>query len=194
MNNDRFPGPSSPEGQLNLVLIGFRATGKTAVGRHLAAQLNRSFVDLDQVLMEEAGQTIAEIVAREGWKEFRRRERELVVRYGARQGRVLATGGGVILDPENVRILRKNGIVIWLTADPETIQDRLALDGSWEVSRPSLTGKDTLSEVAEVLQARQHLYLAAAQIIINTEGQTVEEVADKVLAAVKAREAWSHGG
>jgi shikimate kinase len=62
------------------------------------------------------------------------------------------------------------------------------------VSRPSLTGTDTLGEVAEVLQARQHLYLAAAQIIINTVGQSVEEVTDQILAAVKAREAWSHGG
>jgi shikimate kinase len=193
MNNDRFAGSPS-DGQLNLVLIGFRATGKTSVGRRLAALLNRSFVDLDQVLVEEAGQTIAEIVAQEGWQEFRRRERDLVARYGGRQGRVLATGGGVILDPENVRILRKNGIVIWLTADPETIQSRLAQDEPGEVSRPSLTGTDTLGEVAEVLQARQHLYLAAAQIIINTVGQSVEEVTDQILAAVKAREAWSHGG
>jgi shikimate kinase len=193
MNNNRFPVPPSPEGQLNLVLIGYRATGKTSVGRRLAALLNRSFVDLDQVLVEETGQTIAEIVAQKGWEEFRRRERELVARYGSREGWILATGGGVVLDPENVRILRKNGIVIWLTADPDTIQSRLMDDRPGEVSRPSLTGKDSLSEVAEVLQARQHLYLAAAQIIIDTVGQTVDEVADRILAAVKAREALSHG-
>ncbi|MBM4275564.1 MAG: shikimate kinase AroL [Deltaproteobacteria bacterium] len=191
--NDQFSSPSTLEGQPNLVLIGYRATGKTAVGRRLAVLLNRPFVDLDQVLVEEAGQTIAEIVAQRGWEEFRRREKELVGRYGLRQGLVLATGGGVVLDLDNIRILRKNGIVIWLTADPATIQGRLIFDPG-EESRPSLTGKDLISEVREVLKARQHLYLAAAQIIINTVDQTVEEVTERVLAAVKAREALSHGG
>jgi shikimate kinase len=150
-------------------------------------------VDLDQVLVEEAGQTIAEIVAQSGWEEFRRREKELVARYSTRRGLVLATGGGVVLDLENIRVLQKNGIVIWLTADPATIRGRLSLDRG-EESRPSLTGKDSISEVREVLKARQHLYLAAAQIIINTVGQTVTEVMDQILAAVRAREALSHGG
>lgn len=193
LRDDRFSSPPALEGQLNLVLIGYRATGKTSVGRRLAALLSRPFVDLDQVLVEEAGLSIVEIVAQGGWEEFRRREKELVSRYGTRQGLVLATGGGVVLDLDNIRILQKNGIVIWLTADPATIQGRLIFDRPGEESRPSLTGKDCVSEVREVLKARQHLYLAAAQIIINTVDQTVEEVTDRILAAVKAREALSHG-
>ena len=177
----------------NLVLIGYRATGKTAVGARLAQLLGRPFVDLDQVLVKEAGRSIAEIVAQGGWEEFRRREKELVARYRSARGQVLATGGGVVLDFENIQALRENGTVIWLTADPATIQSRLLRDQPQELSRPSLTGGDTIKEVAEVLQARQHLYLAAAQIIIDTAGQSIPQVVERILMALKAQEATDLG-
>ncbi len=179
---------------LNLVLIGYRATGKTSVGARLAQILGRPFVDLDQVLVQEAGQTVAEIVAQKGWEEFRRREKELVARYGAARGVVLATGGGVVLDFENVRTLRQNGLVIWLTADPATIQARLAADQPRKESRPSLTGNDTVQEVAEVLKSRQHLYLAAAQMVIDTADMSVTQVVARILATLNAKEGAPHGG
>jgi shikimate kinase len=141
-------------------------------------------VDLDQVLVQEAGRSIAEIVAQGGWEEFRRREKELVARYGTPQGLVLATGGGVVLDFDNVQTLRKNGLIIWLTADAVTIKARLAADQPQAELRPSLTGADPVKEVAEVLKSRQHLYLAAAQLIIDTAGQTIEQVVDQILAAL----------
>jgi len=172
----------------NLVLIGYRATGKTAVGARLAQILNRPFVDLDQILVQEAGRAITEIVARHGWEDFRRREKELVARFGARSGQVLATGGGAVLDPENVRVLRDHGVVIWLTAAPEVIQSRLAQDQPVDDSRPSLTGGDTIREVEEVLKVRQPLYRAAAQITVETTGLTIPEVVDRVLAALQHQE------
>lgn len=168
----------------NLVLIGYRATGKSAVGARLARILGRRFVDLDQVLVQEAGRSIAEIVAQGGWEEFRRREKELVARYATPQGLVLATGGGVVLDFDNVQTLRKNGLIIWLTADAATIKARLAADQTQADYRPSLTGADPLKEVAEVLKSRQHLYLAAAQLIVDTAGQTIGQVVDQILAAL----------
>lgn len=177
-----------PDRALNLVLIGYRATGKTSVGRQLAQILRRPFVDLDQILVQEAGRSVAEIVAQGGWEDFRRREQDLVARYGPAQGLVLATGGGVVLDFANVQILRDNGIVIWLTADPATIQSRLSGDRGQQAGRPSLTGGDTIQEVAEVLQSRQHLYLAAAQIIIDTTGLSIPQVVEQVLAALPAKE------
>ena len=130
--NKPLPGKTTPnlstkptqiKAERNLVLIGYRATGKTSVGAELARILHRPFVDLDQVLVAEAGQSVAEIVAQGGWEEFRRREKDLVDRYRHSRGQVLATGGGVVLDPENVEVLRENGVIIWLTADPATIQD-----------------------------------------------------------------------
>jgi shikimate kinase len=178
----------------NLVLIGYRATGKTAVGDKLAQNLGRPFVDLDEVLVQEAGRTIAEIVAQGGWAEFRRREKELVARFRRQRGLVLATGGGVILDPENVQALRENGILIWLTADPETIRARLTQDQPRDQYRPSLTGSDTLKEVAQVLKARQPFYQGAAQIIIDTAGKSVSQVVESVLKAVQNLEAADLGG
>jgi len=177
----------------NLVLIGYRATGKTAVGTRLARMLKRPFVDLDQILIQEAGRSIAQIVSESGWQEFRRREKELVARFRHTRGQVLATGGGVVLDPENVQALRENGIIIWLSADPATIQARLTRDRPQDTSRPSLTGSDTIAEVLEVLQAREPLYQAAAQIVIDTAGQSVGQVVERVLAALKKEELY-HGG
>jgi len=173
--------------QPNLVLIGYRATGKTSIGARLAEILHRPFVDLDQVLVQESGQPIADIVAQDGWTEFRRQEKELVARFRHTQGQVLATGGGVILDPDNIAALQENGIIIWLTADPDTIQSRLAQDQPRD--RPSLTGRNTIQEVAEVLEARLPLYKAAAQITVDTAHRDLDQVVELVLAAIKAKEA-----
>jgi shikimate kinase len=183
-----------PDKHPNLVLIGYRATGKTAVGARLAAILRRPLVDLDQVLVQEAGQPIADIVAKSGWAEFRRLEKELVARFRHTQGQVLATGGGVVLDPDNVEALKENGIIIWLTAGPDTIQTRLAKDLPRDVNRPSLTGSDSIREVAEVLEARFPLYQAAAQITVDTTHRDVAQVVELVLAALKPEEAENLGG
>jgi shikimate kinase len=191
----RFTEPHpQPVRQPNLVLIGYRATGKTSVGAGLAEALHRPFVDLDQVLVREAGRSVADIVAQGGWGEFRRREKALVARYRDTSGKVLATGGGVVLDPDNVAALRKNGILIWLTADPAAIQARLAQDQPRDANRPSLTGGDTVREVLEVLEARSPLYQAAAQISIDTTLLSVAQVVKLVLAALKSKEIRNLGG
>ena len=191
----RFTEPHpQPERQPNLVLIGYRATGKTSVGARLAEALHRPFVDLDQVLVREAGRSVADIVAQGGWAEFRRLEKELVARYRDARGLVLATGGGVVLDPDNVAALRENGILIWLTADPAAIQARLAQDQPRDANRPSLTGGDTVREVLEVLEARAPLYQAAAQISVDTTHRSVAQVVELVLAALTSKEAGNLGG
>ena len=187
------PQPAPPR-RPNLVLIGYRATGKTSVGARLAMLLHRPFVDLDQVLVREAGRPIADIVAQGGWAEFRRREKELVARYAATPNQVLAPGGGAVLDPDNVAALRDNGIIIWLTADPDTIQARLAQDQPRDVNRPSLTGSDAIQEVTEVLSQRAPLYQAAAQIIVDTTHREVAQVVELVLEALKSEETKNHGG
>jgi len=174
-----------PSRHPNLVLIGYRATGKTSVGARLAEVLQRSFVDLDQVLVREAGRPIADIVAQGGWGEFRRLEKELVARYRDALGLVLATGGGVVLDSNNVAALRENGIIIWLRADPAAIQARLAQDQPRDANRPSLTGGDTIREAAAVAEARAPLYQAAAQISIDTTHRSVTQVVKLVLEALK---------
>jgi len=187
------PHPAPPR-RRNLVLIGYRAAGKTSVGARLARLLHRPFVDLDQVLVREAGRPIADIVAQGGWPEFRRLEREVVARYAARPNQVLAPGGGAVLDPDNVAALRANGIIIWLTADPETIQARLAQDRPGDANRPSLTGSDTIGEVADVLNHRAPFYQAAAQIIVDTTHRDLDQVVQLVLEALTSEENQNLGG
>lgn len=171
--------------ELNLVLIGYRATGKTSVGKALAAQLQRPFVDLDEVLVQEAGCSIADMVARGGWEDFRRREKELVCRLGQARGQVLATGGGVVLDPENVELLRENGLVIWLKAEPGLIKQRLGLDASTQAFRPSLTGADVQTEADRVLAEREPFYRRAAHLVIDTTDLPVAEVVNRIITALK---------
>jgi shikimate kinase len=191
----RFTEPHpKPVRQPNLVLIGYRATGKTSVGSRLAEALDRPFVDLDQVLVREAGRSIAAIVAQGGWAEFRRLEKELVARYRDASGKVLATGGGVVLDPDNVAALQENGILIWLTADPAAIQARLAQDQPRDANRPSLTGGDAVREVLAVLEARAPLYQAAAEISVDTTHRSVAQVVKLVLEALTSKEAGNFGG
>jgi shikimate kinase len=190
----RFTKPHpQPARQPNLVLIGYRATGKTSVGTRLAEALNLSFVDLDQVLVREAGQSVADIVAQGGWAEFRRLEKALVARYRDTSGKVLATGGGVVLDPDNVAALRENGILIWLTADPAAIQARLAQDQPRDANRPSLTGGDTVREVVKVLEERAPLYQAAADISVDTTHWSVAQVVELVRDALNSKEAGNRG-
>lgn len=168
----------------NLVLIGGRASGKTSVGKALALALKRPFVDLDEMLVAEAGCSIAELVATEGWPGFRRREKELVERYARFPGQVLAPGGGVILDPENVQILRQHGLIIWLTAEPATLGQRLRQDLARQESRPSLTGADPVAEMERVLAEREPLYRAAAHLVFDTTGLSIPEVVNRILEEI----------
>lgn len=170
----------------NLVLIGGRACGKTSVGQALAQALQRPFVDLDEVLVAEAGRSIAEIVAEEGWPGFRRREKELVARFGRGQGQVLAPGGGVVLDPENVAILREHGLVVWLYAHPATLRQRLRQDQGSQDFRPSLTGGDPGAEMERVLAEREPLYQATAHLSLDTTQLVVQEVVDRILRVIEA--------
>ncbi len=173
--------------QPNLVLIGYRAVGKTSIGQRLAALLQRPFLDLDQILEQEAGESIPELVARTGWPEFRRREKELVARLAAPRGLILATGGGVVLDPENVARLRTGGHLVWLRARPETIRARLAQDPEQLQQRPGLTARGTLAEIDSVLQERLPLYQAAADFILEVDELGVEEAATRIAAWVESR-------
>jgi shikimate kinase len=168
----------------NLVLIGYRASGKTMVGREVARRLGRPFVDLDQVLVTEAGESIAAMVTREGWAEFRRREKALVARFAAMLGQVLAPGGGVVLDPENVRMLRTHGVVVWLTAAAPILRERLGQDGATAANRPGLIAADPLAEVEHVLREREPLYRQAADLVVDTTTLSLNEVADRILQAV----------
>jgi shikimate kinase len=175
---------------MNVILIGFRCTGKTAVGRELARRLGRPFVDADTCLQERAGKNIAAIFAEGGEPLFRRLEREVLAELTQKDGIVLAAGGGAVLDEGNVRRLRGSGLVVRLTASLETILRRLADDEKTESERPRLTGEaDLRREVEQLLAGREPFYQRAAHVTIDTEGLTVSQVAEEVLRQLSAREA-----
>ena len=173
-----------PAQKFNIVLIGYRAVGKTTVGTLLAQSLGRPLIDLDAILEQEAGETIADLVRREGWPEFRRREKDLVKRYAARSGQVLATGGGVVLDPENIAQLQAAGKLVWLRASPATIKARLSRDRQ-TANRPGLTASGTLDEVDEVLTAREPLYQAAATVSLAVDTLPAAAVAQHLVDLVR---------
>lgn len=159
----------------NLVLIGFMGTGKTTVGRILAARLDLVFTDMDDCIVQRAGKSIPAIFADDGEPAFRTLERQVVVDLSAQSGLVIATGGGVVLNPDNIRDLGRNGLLAGLTASPDVILDRLRHD----TGRPLLNDGDKAEKIRALLVSRQHLY-NAIPFRINTDGLSCEAVAARI--------------
>ncbi len=165
----------------NVYLIGYRATGKTTVGKTLAKRMNRAFVDADDALEKEQGRTISQIVESGGWEEFRSLEKDVLERLSDFESYVIAPGGGAVLDSDNVRCMKETGLVVWLTAAPETICKRLACDEKTSDQRPALTDQGVLEEVASVLNLRTPLYKDAADIIVSTDNNKVNMVCEMII-------------
>lgn len=173
----------------NIVLTGFRATGKTSVGRLLAAKLGYRFVDADQLLSERLGSTIAECVARHGWERFRKAERQLLAEAPAMRRTVLATGGGAIEHQPEWQKLRDRCLVVWLDADIATIRQRLGSDPQTAVQRPSLTGVAVEDELEQVLRRRLPLYAAGSDLRLETAGVAPEDLAERISNEIEKMEA-----
>ena len=164
---------------MNLVLIGYRGTGKSAVGALLAARLGMPCIAMDALIVERAGMSIPDMVAQRGWPAFRELESAVARELSRRDDIIIDTGGGVIERHENIAALRVNGLLIWLKASVETIIARIQGD----IQRPSLTGgRSFTDEVADVLARRAPLYRSAAHHEIDTDPLTPEEAADRIVA------------
>jgi len=166
---------------VNIVLIGYRGTGKSTVGRLLAARLGRDLVSTDAEIVKRAQRTIPEIVAQEGWENFRDLESDICRELASRDQLVIDTGGGAILRAQNVEALKKNSTVFWLTASVETIAKRIGGDNQ----RPSLTGtKSFVDEIQDVLRERTPKYQAAADYVIATDDQSINQLVEMLLTLV----------
>ena len=169
---------------MNIVLIGYRGTGKSTIAQLLSEQLRWPVCNMDQEIVAEAGFSIPEIVETHGWDFFRDLESRIVARVAAKDRVIIDAGGGVIVRDENVGLLRKNGIIIWLKADPNTIISRIRED----TQRPSLSGnKSFLEEIEEVLNERTPKYKKAADIEIETRDQSPEAIAQIIIAYLEGR-------
>jgi shikimate kinase len=164
-----------------LILIGYRATGKTTVGRLLAARLGWTFIDVDDEIERQFGGSIAAVFAAEGESGFRNREAEAIRALCAQERSVIATGGGAILRPESRTLLRRSGRVVWLTASPETIWSRLQSDPVTTARRPNLTSLGGLAEVQALLEVRGPLYRETAHFVADADAPSPELVAAAIL-------------
>ena len=162
---------------MNIVLIGYRGTGKSLIGRLLAKRLGMTYIGMDEAIVERAGMSIPEIVSQRGWPGFRDLESEVARELAGRDNIIIDTGGGVIERPENVEVLQQNARIFWLTASTATIVARI--EGGTE--RPALTsGKTFTEEVDEVLARRTPLYRSAAHHEVATDGLKPEEIAARI--------------
>jgi shikimate kinase len=168
-----------------IILIGYRCTGKSSVGRQLADKLRLAFYDTDRMIVASIGKSIRELVAEKGWEAFREEEKNIIGKIAFLGPAVIALGGGAILDPENRATIQDKGTVIWLTAGLETILKRMSSDSLNSDNRPSLTEKGRQDEIRETLEQRISLYRQAANIEVDTEGKTIEDVATEILSKME---------
>jgi shikimate kinase len=163
---------------MNIVLIGYRGTGKSVVGKLVSERLQMKCIAMDSRIVEKAGMSIPDIVENHGWTTFRDMESEVARELAELDDIIIDTGGGVIERPENIDVLQADSCIIWLKASVGAIVSRI--QGGTE--RPSLTGEKSFTEeVAEVLERRTPKYRSAAQYEIDTEQLTPEQVADRII-------------
>src|SRR6476661_214716 len=163
----------------HLVLVGLMGAGKTTVGRRCAKQLERAFVDLDDLIMTHAAMSIEDIWRERGEDRFREVEREVVVDVCASPvPLVIACGGGTVVDAENRRRLREVGTVVWLRAPTSVLAARVGNDAR----RPLLAG-DPAGALARLAEVRADAYAAAADAVVDTDDRDVNAVTDAVLDA-----------
>jgi shikimate kinase len=166
-----------------IYLIGYRGTGKSTVARLLAERLGWQSVDADAELEKHFGKSIRQIFAEEGEAGFRDKEAQILEALSRRQQCVVATGGGVVLRPEN-RARLQQGFVVWLRAEPEVIWRRLEADATTAQRRPNLA-QGGLAEIEEVLAQRQPFYEECAQFIFNTSRHAPEAIAEQIAALAR---------
>jgi shikimate kinase len=151
--------------------------GKSSVGRCLQRRTGLARIDLDEMLAAEFGIPIAEIFATHGEEKFRDAETELLRKLAPDRPAIIVTGGGIVMRPENVDLLKKLGAIVWLTADEKTLFER----ASRRNDRPLLQKENPRKVYSELFRQRESLYAAVADLRIDTSGKSHDEVADMIL-------------
>lgn len=171
------PEPGRPD--LNLYLAGMRGSGKTTVGRAVAALLGWPFVDLDAVVQQRTGATVAAIFARAGESGFRQMESAALAEVAARGNQVVALGGGACLAPGNRQLIRRTGRTVWLQAEPSVLGARIAADPVSRDQRPPLGGSGP-DDLAAILAARRDGYADCAGLVLATGAASPEQLASLI--------------
>jgi len=160
----------------NIYLVGFMGTGKSAVAKKLAAKLKAGFLDLDSIIEEKEKRKIADIFAEDGEAYFRKLEKDNLKEISPKSGLVVACGGGIVLDRDNIELMKSTGKMICLSARPEIILKRVKN----QKHRPLLNVENQEKKIIEILKARQPLY-DLAHIVIDTSDLSPEDVLTRIL-------------
>lgn len=165
---------------MNIVLIGFMGTGKTSSGKKVAELLGMTFIDMDHVIEERENRKISDIFETDGEPFFRQLEFNLAKELSSQDNLVIATGGGIVLNQENINNFESSGKVICLSADPKSILERVAK----ETHRPLLEGDEKMNKILGILESRKELY-SAIKNQVDTTKLDVEEVVAKIIKIVQ---------
>jgi len=175
---------------MNIVLIGYRGTGKTTVARLLALHLGWDWADSDVEIELRAGRSIAAIFADQGEAAFRELEVQVVAELAGREKTVLALGGGAVVHASTRQLLLqyaalRRASIVWLSAGAETLWQRIAADAVTAERRPNLTTRGGITEITELLGKRAPIYRQCAALEVDTEGKTPADVAAEILARLQ---------
>lgn len=162
----------------NIFLIGFMGVGKSTIARLLARELGAELVEMDETIEAEADMTINEIFEKHGEAYFRDLESALVARIADKGGAIVSCGGGAVLRPENVKNMKKNGKIIFLSATPETIYERVRYSNN----RPLLKGNMNVEYIAQLMERRKGAYLEAADRVVSTDGKEKLQVVEEIMS------------
>lgn len=162
----------------HIVLVGFMGTGKTTIGNRLARGLGREFVDIDHEIERVSGMSISDMFRKYGETRFRSEEHLATVKLAACQGLVISTGGGWVLKEENVEALKPGSLIVWLTAPPEVIFQRVMRKKS---SRPLLKNISSPADIAEMMAGRKPYYEKAADIAVDTGERSLRQAVEDIV-------------
>jgi len=160
----------------NLILIGFMGTGKTAVGKRLAGILNMDFYDTDQEIEKVTGMSVNRLFYKHGEIRFRSEEALMINKLIKKKNAIIATGGGIVLNSENINLLKNTGYLVCLTAKPEVIYERVKRRNN----RPLLKKGDTFETIITLLKEREELY-QCADFTVDTSNMDFEEIINNIL-------------
>lgn len=175
-------------GQMNIVLIGYRCTGKSTTGHALSKRLRMPFFDTDYCIETRLRKSIKQVVEEGGWPLFRKVEREMIKEVSSKNNVIIATGGGAVLNQENVNDLKRNGVMVLLEADVSTIVKRLKEDTKGKDQRPQFTYADLYTETITVLERRRPIYRRVADIVLDTSRMSQKEVVEAIVRTIKVGE------
>ena len=164
----------------NIFLIGFMGAGKSTIAKVLQRELGMELVEMDERIVKEQGMSINDIFAQKGEDGFRDIESQLVIDIGKNKNSIVSCGGGVVVRPQNVENMKKSGKIVFLTATPETILERVK-NGK---DRPLLNGHMNVEYISELMEKRRQMYEDAADVKVSTDGKTVGEICTEIIQAI----------